>query len=412
MVIEQSNRQQLSGAILALNAGSSSLKFGLFDRPPDAGDPSQIAIGVARRATEKGFRVRVVGDDGRSMIDEIWPGTGVEELVPRLLQWVADLGRVAAVGHRIVHGGLQFGDPVWIDDRVLQDLEALVPLAPLHQPACLGPVRVIRELRPHWPQIACFDTAFHRSMGPPASRYALPLKFEAEGIRRYGFHGLSFESIAAQLLRDEGPGVRGERIIVAHLGSGASLCALSNLASVDTTMGFSTLDGLVMGTRPGSIDPGVLLYLMKERGLSADDLEQLLYRQGGLLGVSGISSDVEQLLTSEAPEAKEALDLFAFQVARHAGALAATLGGVDRLIFTGGIGEHAAAIRTMIVERMGLFGARLDERANEAGEKRLSSDSSKILIERRPAQEEWAIARHVLETVLCSMNPAVMPPAS
>jgi acetate kinase len=412
VAIGRSGTRQLNGVILALNAGSSSLKFGLFAGRPDD-EPSPIAIGAARRATDSSYRVSVDGGAG-ALIDEIWPGKSVDELVPRLLQWIearAHLGSVSAVGHRIVHGGMQFGDPVRIDEPMLQELEALVPLAPLHQPACLGPVRVIREWRPNWPQVACFDTAFHRSIGPTASRYALPRRFEEEGIRRYGFHGLSFESIAAQLLRDEGPKVREERIIIAHLGSGASLCALRNLGSVDTTMGFSTLDGLVMGTRPGSIDPGILLYLMKERGLSTDNLEQLLYRESGLLGVSGISADVETLLACPDPAAREALELFAFQVARHAGALAATQGGLDRFVFTGGIGEHAAAVRTMIVDRMELFGARLDERANEAGEKRLSSDASRILIERRPAQEEWAIVRHVCEALACSPV-AGRPPAS
>lgn len=397
-MVGQPGRQQLSGVILALNAGSSSLKFGLFDRRPEGNEPCQVAIGTARRSTEGSYRIRIAGDDGGELADEIWPGPGIEEMVPRLLQWIEDqahLGTIAAVGHRIVHGGMKFGDPVEIDERILEELEALVPLAPLHQPGCLAPVRVIRELRPDWLQIACFDTAFHRSMRPPASRYALPRKFEAEGIRRYGFHGLSFESIAAELLKDEGPDVRAERIIIAHLGSGASLCALRNLESIDTTMGFSALDGLVMGTRPGSIDPGILLYLMKERGLSTDELEQLVYRESGLLGVSGISSDVEKLLASDALGAKEALELFAFQVARHAGALAATLGGLDRFIFTGGIGEHGAAVRTMIVERMELFGARLDEQANAAGGQRLSGASSNIQIERRPSREEWAIARHV-----------------
>jgi acetate kinase len=413
MAIEQPGSQQLNGAILALNAGSSSLKFGLFTSPSETVEPSQAAIGVARRSAEGGHLVRIAGRDGKSLVDERWPGASIEELVPRLLYWIegeAHLGKVAAVGHRLVHGGMEFGDPVIIDDRIFQALEALVPLAPLHQPACLAPVRIIRELRADWAQIACFDTAFHRTIEPPASRYALPRKFETEGIRRYGFHGLSFESIAVQLLRDEGPGVRSERIVIAHLGSGASLCALRNLESVDTTMGFSTLDGLVMGTRPGSIDPGILLYLMKERGLSAGELEQLLYRESGLLGVSGISSDVEQLLASAAPGAREALELFAFQVARHAGALAATLGGLDRLVFTGGIGEHAAAVRTMIVDRMELFGARLDEQANKACERRLSSDASDILVERRTAQEEMAIARHVYSVVACTKQAGMPAP--
>jgi acetate kinase len=235
-------------------------------------------------------------------------------------------------------------------------------------------------------------------MMPPASRYALSRTFEEQGVRRYGFHGLSYESIVAQLRRsgDAKALKPHSRIIVAHLGNGASLCAMRGLKSIDTTMGFSTLDGLVMGTRTGTLDPGILLYLLREKGLSVERLEQLLYRESGLLGVSGISSDVATLLASDAPEAAEALDLFAFQAARHAAALAATLGGADRIIFTGGIGEHAPGVRRMIVGRLGWLGAELDEQANNAGAAIISTGASSILLERRPAEEELAIARHML----------------
>ena len=413
MAVQHSERR-LNKVILALNAGSSSLKFGLFKSGPDATKTSPIALGVARPATGSGYGVRVVDDGGRTLADETWHAVAPDVLVPRLLGWIDSqdkFGELGAVGHRIVHGGAQFRDPVIIDNHVLQALECLVALAPLHQPACLQPVRIVRELRPELLQIACFDTGFHRSIGAPANRYALPRKFEAEGIQRYGFHGLSFESIAAQLFEEHGSAVCSERIIIAHLGSGASLCALRNLKSVDTTMGFSTLDGLMMGTRPGSIDPGILLYLMKERGLPARDLEQLLYRQSGLLGVSGISSDVETLLGSQATGAREALELFAFQAARQTAALAATLGGLDRFVFTGGIGEHAAAVRSMIASRLELFGARLDEAANAAGEKRISSVDSAILIEWRATQEEWTIARHV-SSILAAMDGPSLSPAA
>lgn len=398
MAIQRPSSQRLNGVVLVLNAGSSSLKFGLFEYSNDGSGPGQIALGVARPGTEGVYRVKIVDRGGNSLIDEAWQGTTVDELVPTLMGWIeqrSSFGKLAAVGHRIVHSGPEFCGPTEIKGDIRERLEGLIPLAPLHQPACLRPIQLICRLRPELRQVACFDTTFHRGIKPPASRYALPRKFEAQGIRHYGFHGLSFESIAAQLLENEGPTVRNERIIVAHLGNGASLCALRDLQSVDTTMGFSTLDGLVMGTRPGAVDPGILLYLMKERDMSAGALEQLLYRQSGLLGVSGISSEVDVLIASDAPTAREALDLFAFQVARQTAALAATLSGLDRFVFTGGIGENAAIVRRMIVDRLTLFGAKLDPDANAVGDTVISSDDSPVLIEKRPAQEELAIARHV-----------------
>lgn len=362
-------------AILALNAGSSSLKFGLFEWSAEGADFREIAASSFP-----------AGEDGVA--------------VDRVIEWVeGHLGerRLAAVGHRVVHGGPEFSDPVEINDRILGRLDALTPLAPLHHPASLDPVRRIREIRPKLRQFACFDTAFHRTIVAPASRYALPRLLEAQGIRRYGFHGLSYESIAAQLRRS-GDGAATDpnsRIIVAHLGNGASLCAMRGLKSVDTTMGFSTLDGLVMGTRPGTLDPGILLYLLNEKGFTAEELEQLLYRRSGLLGVSGISADVAALLKSDAPEAAEAVALFVFQVARQAAGLAATLGGLDRIIFTGGIGEHAPAIAEMIVHRLRWLGAELDPEANNSGATLISTRSSSILIERRRTQEELMVARHV-----------------
>lgn len=385
--------------ILALNAGSSSLKFGLFRRQAIA-EPRQVALGVARFETTGGCEIKFLGENYHE-VSEHWRAADLGEFVPNLLDWIErqNVGALTAVGHRIVHGGIDFREPALIDDLMLGRLHDLVSLAPLHQPACLEPVELLRKLRPGLRQVACFDTAFHRTIEPPASRFGLPRKFEAQGIRRFGFHGMSFESIAAKLLADEGPTVARERIIVAHLGNGASLCALRNLQSVDTTMGFSTLNGLVMGTRPGSLDPGVLLFLMKEQGYSADQLEQLLYRESGLLGVSGIASDVGVLLASDSPNAREALELFAFQVARHAGALAATLGGLDRFVFTGGIGENSSAMRAMIVDRLSLFGAKLDPVANLAGGRIISSDDSAILVERRETEEELAIARAVCNSI-------------
>ena len=389
----------MADAILGINAGSSSLKFGLFEMRDPGGDLHPLASGVLR---ERGQQVvlQATPANGTSVVEETWPTSPAKRAIELLLDWLESQFlhvRLLAVGHRIVHGGTQFGDPIEIDDTVLKRLGALTPLAPLHQPISLEPVRRIRAVDPELRQFACFDTAFHRTIGPPASRYALPRSFEGEGIRRYGFHGLSYESIAEQLKRngDVAATNSNSRIIVAHLGNGASLCAMQGLKSVDTTMGFSALDGLVMGTRPGAIDPGILLYLLQERGFTAERLEQLLYRESGLLGVSGISADVATLLASDAPAAAEALDLFAFQVARHTAALGASLGGIDRFIFTGGIGEHAPTVRQMIADRLGWLGAELDGEANAAGSTVISASSSSILIERRGTQEELIVARHV-----------------
>ena len=389
-------------AILALNAGSSSLKFGLYKRPNDSEDPTVLVTGSVRDLHGTSPRFQVTAPDNTVLVEEHWTKSAPDGAIEGLLDWVQGhlrKTRLVAVGHRVVHGGPEFSDPVEIDEPILARLEALTPLAPLHQPASLAPVRRIRASRLDLRQFACFDTAFHRQIGPPASRYALPRAFEAEGIRRYGFHGLSYESIAAQLKASGDQAVAGpaSRIIVAHLGNGASLCALQGLKSVDTTMGFSTLDGLVMGTRPGVLDPGILLYLLQERGLTVERLEQLLYRESGLLGVSGISADVATLLASDASAAAEALDLFAFQVARQTAALTATLGGIDRFIFTGGIGEHAPAVRRMIAVRLGWLGAEIDEQANASGATVISTRTSSILLERRSTQEEFMIARHVLK---------------
>lgn len=388
-------------AILALNVGSSSLKFGLYEWPVAKANPAVLAMGSVRDFHGRSPRFHATAPDGAVLVNERGTRAAHEDPVKSLLDWAQiHLGdtRLVAVGHRVVHGGAEFSAPVAIDEPILARLEALTPLAPLHQSASLLPMRRIRELRPELRQIACFDTAFHRQIGPPASRYALPRVFEAEGIRRYGFHGLSYESIAAQLATsgERVPGAHKSRIIVAHLGNGASLCAMAGLRSVDTTMGFSTLDGLVMGTRPGALDPGILLYLMQEKGFSIAGLEHLLYRESGLLGVSGISADVAALEASDAPAAAEALDLFAFQVARQTAALAATMGGIDRFIFTGGIGEHSPPVRRMIVDRLKWLGAELDEQANDSGAMVLSTGTSSILLECRPTQEELMIARHVV----------------
>ena len=392
---------EVPAAILALNAGSSSLKFGLYKCPKAHEDPNVLVTGSVRDLHGTSPRFQVTAPDNTVLVEERWRESAPHAAIEGLLDWVQiHLGktRLVAIGHRVVHGGAEFSDPVEIDEPILARLEALAPLAPLHQTASLAPARRILAVRPDLRQYACFDTAFHRQIGPPASRYALPRAFEGEGIRRYGFHGLSYESIAAQLKAsgDQAAAGSASRIIVAHLGNGASLCAMHGLKSVDTTMGFSTLDGLVMGTRPGALDPGILLYLMREKGFTAARLEQLLYRESGLLGVSGISADVVTLLESDSPAAAEALDLFAFQVARQTAALAATLGGLDRFIFTGGIGEHAPTVRRMVVQRLKWLGAELDEQANATGATTISTSTSSILLERRATQEELMIVRHAV----------------
>lgn len=337
------------GAILALNAGSSSIKYALYANEP--GLP-MIAHGETEHPDE----------------------TGVADLLGRL---ESELGGrpLLAAGHRIVHGGSRFVAPARLDAEAIAALGALTPLAPLHQPLCLAPIESLARLRPDLPQIGCFDTAFHHDLAPPVSRYALPREYEARGVRRYGFHGLSYQYIAGRL-PEISPLLPARRTIVAHLGNGASLCAMQHGQSRDTTMGFSALDGLVMGTRPGAIDPGVLLYLLQVEKLTPKALEDLLYHRSGLKGVSGLSSDMRTLLASDDPRGREAIELFVFRASREMAAMANTLGGLELLVFTGGIGEHAAPIRAMICARLAWLGVRLDDEANDAGAARLDTPQS------------------------------------
>jgi acetate kinase len=302
----------MNGALLVINAGSATVKYAVYDE----------SFACLARGTEEG-----VSHD--AMIGAVLSRTGEFPLV--------------AAGHRVVHGGDRFWAPTLIDDDVLAVLRALMPLAPLHQPHNLAGIHAVREHRPELPQVACFDTAFHQTQPPIARRFALPRALHDAGIKRYGFHGLSYEYIASKVPRDR-------RVIAAHLGNGSSLCAMRDGRSVASTMGFTALDGLMMGTRSGAIDPGVLLYLLQEKRLSPKELERLLYRDSGLLGVSGISHDMRALLASSDPRAKEAVDLYVYRAVREIGSLAAALGGLDLLVFTGGIGEHAASVRDAIVE--------------------------------------------------------------
>jgi len=386
--------------LFVLNAGSSSLKFSVF---VDA-DPPRLLV----RGQLEGLWSRprfVARADGAVVGEKDWPaGTqlGHAGAIEYLLGWgrsgvLAEVP-LAAVGHRVVHGGVRFSEPVVIDEATLAGLEALVPLAPLHQPHNLAAIREMAKRVPSVPQVACFDTAFHRTQPPVAQAFALPRRFAEEGIRRYGFHGLSYEYIASALPRVD-PRAAAGRTVVAHLGNGASMCAMSEGRSVATTMSFTALDGLVMGTRCGSIDPGVLLYLMERHGMDARALGELLYEQSGLLGVSGVSSDMRELLARTDGAATEALDLFVYRIARELGALSAALRGIDALVFTGGIGENAAPIRARVCRDAKWLGLDFDEEANERGGPCISRPGSAVSAWVIPTNEEQMIASHTRRVV-------------
>ena len=380
----------MSDAVLVLNAGSSSVKFALFDLT--------LRRLVHGQCADIGGTPHLLARDGQGVLAELaWPGLDYQSCLEALLGWIGKkLGpnRLVAAGHRIVHGGPHFTEPVRLDDASLAALDQLAPLAPLHQSHNLAAVRMLQRINADIAQIGCFDTAFHATMSATARRFAIPRALEADGIRRYGFHGLSYEHVADRLRSLGGP-TAGGRIVAAHLGNGASLCAIRNGASMDTSMGLTALDGLVMATRPGALDPGVVLYLLG-KGMPADRVEDLLYKRCGLLGVSGISGDMRVLLQSVDPLAREAIDLFAFRAARDIGAMAASLGGVDGLVFTGGIGENSAPIRREICERSAWLGVRLDYVANQANADQIAAPDSRIPVWVIPADEELVVARHTL----------------
>ena len=382
-------------SVLVLNSGSSSIKFGLFDI--SAAEPALLCKGLLDEHEAKPRLV--VSDPAGGKLFETQRSTSdadADHLFAEVLAYVdGHFGgrRLRAVGHRIVHGGPDYAGPVALTEDVCARLAALTPLAPLHQPRCLAPVRIITAMRPGLTQIACFDTAFHHGLVPSASRFALPRRYEQRGIRRYGFHGLSFEYVAGRLAAIA-PGRSASRTVIAHLGNGASLCALHDGRSIDTTMGLTPLDGLVMGTRCGSIDPGVLLYLLTHEEMTPDALEHLLYQESGLLGVSGISADMRTLLASGERAAREAVDLFTFRAAQEVAMMASTLGGLDCLVFTGGIGEHAKEIRRDIGERLGWLGVRIDAASNEAARERISSGDGTVEVFVIPTNEELTMARH------------------
>jgi acetate kinase len=387
--------------ILVLNAGSSSLKFQVFGIAGTNGLQRMVKGQIDGVGTSP--RLRAMGPDKRPLVDRAYSPDEVPDL-PAATHvagaWLREAQgfELAAVGHRVVHGGPDYARPVRLDDLVLRHLERYIPLAPLHQPNNLAPIRTLIERRPDLPQVACFDTAFHRGHSAVADHYAIPERFYAEGVRRYGFHGLSYEYVSG-CLRDIAPNIASGRVIVAHLGSGASMCALSEGRSVESTLGFTALDGLPMGTRCGQIDPGVILYLIAEKGMTAAQVQDLLYRECGLKGLSGISNDVRDLLKSDDARATFALDHFVYRIGLYAGTLAASLGGLDAFVFTAGIGENSAEIRARIVEKFGWLGAELDHAANAAGELMISSGASRIALLAVPTDEELMIARHTLNLI-------------
>ena len=382
----------MSRRILVLNAGSSSLKFAVYSAA--SGRISDLHLSGAVSRLPQAPHLKIRDGAGAVRVDEAWDesdGT-VERALPRLLRRLAAAGEAPdAVGHRIVHGGLAFRAPARLDDDAMQKLRALCPLAPLHQPFNLQAVEAARAAFPDALQVGAFDTAFHADQPRLARLYALPRALIDEGVLAYGFHGLSYDYIAGVLRERHGPSAGG-RGIVAHLGSGVALCALAEGRSMATTMGFSALDGPPMGTRSGALDPGVLLYLMAARGMTADELTDLLYRRSGLLGVSGESGDVQVLLASARPQAREALDLFAYRVAEEVGRLAAALGGLDRIVFTAGVGENAAPVRADVLRRCAWLGCALDEAANAAGSAEISAPGSGVVAEVIPTDEQIVLA--------------------
>lgn len=388
--------------ILVVNAGSSSVKFQVYAIEGDGALRRQIKgqmDGIGSRP-----RLRASGPSGDPMADRAYPIEAVPDVPTAMAvagDWLRDELRVTpiAVGHRVVHGGPDYSRPVLIDHGVVSRLERLVALAPLHQPHNLAPIRSLLANFPTLPQVACFDTAFHRTHDAVADHYAIPHQLHAEGVRRYGFHGLSYEYIA-RTLPGVAPDIAKRRVIVAHLGSGASMCALKDGRSVESTMGFTALDGLPMGTRPGQIDPGVVIYLISEKGMSASNVQNFLYRDCGLKGLSGVSNDMRELEASADPKAKLAVDYFVYRIGLSAGMLAAALQGLDAFVFTAGIGENSANIRARVVEQLGWLGGTLDPVENSRNSRLISRSDSRIPVYVVPTDEELMIAQHTLSLLM------------
>ncbi len=391
----------MSDAIVVLNAGSSSLKFSLFVA---RGNELELRLRGQIEGLFTAPRFVAKDADASVVAEKSW-GEGVrlghEGALEHLLGVLREHNagdRLIGVGHRVVHGGPAYDRPLRVDAQTLDALRAFEPLAPLHQPHNLAPIRALLERQPSLPQVACFDTSFHRGNPDLAQMFALPYEMFEQGVRRYGFHGLSYEYIASVLPALDAAAAAG-RTIVLHLGNGASMCALQGGRSVASTMGFTALDGLMMGTRTGSLDPGVVLYLMSARGMDVAAVEKLLYNQSGLLGVSGVSSDMRGLLASDAPRARLAIDLYLYRIRRELGSLAAALGGLDAIVFTAGIGENAAPIRAAVIDDAKWLGVQIDPAANEAGATRLHADASSVNVWRVPTNEELMIARHTRDVL-------------
>jgi acetate kinase len=389
----------MADAILVLNAGSSSLKFSAF--ATGAGELTPMFSGqVEGLNTAPKFTARdALGANIGSQSWDEGPGFGHGEAIAYLvdfLQGRRGADKLVAVGHRVVHGGVAFPQPVRVEPEVIAALAKLSPLAPLHQPHNLKAIELVAQMRPDLPQVACFDTAFHRAQPEVAQAFALPPEITDRGVRRYGFHGLSYEYIAGVLPQIDAKAAAG-RTIVAHLGNGSSMCAIVNGRSMASTMGFTAVDGLPMGTRCGNLDPGVILYLIDELGMDARAIENLVYKKSGLLGVSGISSDMRTLLASDDKRARFAVALFTYRIGRELGSLAAAAGGIDALVFTGGIGEHASVIRDMVCRDAGWLGVALDPAANQSGGRRISAAASKVAVWAIPTNEELMIARHTAQ---------------
>jgi acetate kinase len=386
----------MTAHVLVLNAGSSSLKFGLYQRP------EQDSLALVAKGQVEGIRTRPrfrARDAAGGVLADQDLGAEVRDgasALDWLAEWLAsrfEHESLAAVGHRVVHGGQRYTLPTLVTPEIVQELKELSPLAPLHQPFNLAAIEAVFERMPEIPQVACFDTAFHRGHSAVADLIPLPEDLRAGGLQKYGFHGLSYEYIAS-VLPDVAPEIAAGRVLVAHLGSGASICAIKDGKSVDSTLGFTALDGLCMGSRPGALDPGVVLYLFQELGLSANEVEDILYRNSGLRGISGISNDMRALLGSDDPAARLAIDYFVYRAAKEIGALTAVLGGLDGLVFTAGIGENSAEIRRRICAASEWLGIRLDAEANEAHGPGITTDDAGVSAWVIPTNEELMIARH------------------
>ncbi len=398
----------MAETLLVVNAGSSSIKFQLFEI---AGD--ELELEFRGQMEGIGTRPHLTAKDaeGQQLVDDSYERDVVQDVrgaLDQLDDWlIAQLNGQApmVIGHRVVHGGPDYSAPVEIDDTILDRLQELVPLAPLHQPNNLAPIREIRRRYPQIPQVACFDTAFHRNHPEVADRYAIPDEFYRAGVRRYGFHGLSYEYVAARL-REVAPDLAEGRVVVCHLGSGASMCAIHRGRSIDSTMGFTAVDGLPMGTRTGQLDPGVVLYLVQNCGYGAKEVERFLYHDGGLKGLSGVSNDMRDLEASDTAGARLAIDYFVYRIACATGALAAAMGGIDALVFTAGIGERSASVRAAVVERLSWLGVELDSAANREHALVISTPTSRLQALVVPTNEELTIARHALRLVRGADGPS------